>query len=151
MKKNICILVVLVAVCLVGCKSTPKFSDVSGKEWKLTDVLLNGDSINFDRNVLIAEGFGDIFTLTFETDRLGGVGAPNRYSAPYTLGRNQAISVRAAVVTMMAPLSHPEKLKEHDYFAYIQNTHKWDLVKGSLELSSKGEGGADVTMLFVLD
>ena len=148
--KKIILLFVIIAICVISCKTVPKFSDVSGKEWKLTDVRLDGKSINFDRTVLESDGFADIFTLNFDAERLSGAGASNRYLAPYTLGKNQAISVQMAGETQMAPLRQPEKLKEYDFFIYIQNAYQWSLVDGNLELSSKGEDGGDVVLVFAL-
>jgi len=154
MKRVLLAAAALIIFCITGCASGPKisFSDVSGKEWKLTDVMLNGKSINFDRSVLISEGFGEIFTLNFDAERLSGIGAPNRYFAPYTLGniKDRAISVQLVAGTLMAPLRQPEKLKENDYFKYIQNTYKWNLAGEKLELSSKSETGDEITLVFAL-
>jgi heat shock protein HslJ len=150
-KKFLLLAAILITAAVVSCKSGPNFSDVAGKEWLLTDVRLNGKSINFDRNTLILEGFGDIFTLNFEVERLGGTGAPNRYFAPYTLGSNQAIKVETVAETLMAPLRQPEKLKEHDFFTYIQNASKWNLVKNNLELVSKGEDSSNVVLVFITE
>ena len=151
--------------CIIGCKSTegamnenarsaknltvPAFSDVLGKEWKLTDILIGGKSINFDRKTLLAD-IGDIFTLTFDAERLNGVGAPNRYFTSYTHGENQALSIRTVASTRMAPIMEPDKLKEHEYFMYIQNTYRWNLKGGKLELFSKTEKGLETVLIFSL-
>jgi heat shock protein HslJ len=133
---------------LLGCASGPKFTDVSGLEWKLIGVSIEGQSINFDRNALVNDGFGEIFTLTFDAERLSGVGAPNRYFAPYTLGSKQAITVQTVAGTLMAAIRQPEKLRENDYFTYISNTYEWNLVGGNLELHSKNADGKDVVLTF---
>ncbi|MCL2879838.1 MAG: hypothetical protein FWF29_06310, partial [Treponema sp.] len=53
--------------------------------------------------------------------------------------------------TMMAPLWEPEKLKEQDYFTYIQNAYKWSFTKdGTLELSSKNADGTEVVLVYEL-
>ena len=153
MKRFLVTVIVFIALGVMNCASGPKFSDISGKDWKLTDVRLDGKSINFDRSVLISEGFGEIFTLNFDAERLSGVGAPNRYNAPYKLtgkAKDRTISVQMVAGTLMAPIRQPEKLKEHDFFQYIQNTYKWNLVNLKLELSSKSENGAEVTLVFAL-
>jgi len=152
MKRILFAMVALVVLSIIGCASGPKFSDISGKDWKLTDVRLDGRSINFDRSTLVSEGFGEIFTLNFDVERLSGIGAPNRYFAPYKLGnvKDRAISVQVVAGTLMAPLRQPEKLKENDFFQYIQNSYKWNLVSGKLELSSKSEAGADVVLVFTM-
>ena len=148
MKKAFWILVVFLVICAASCKSAPNFADVSGKEWKLIEVQVKNNNIGFDRGALTTEGFGDIFTLTFDLERISGVGAPNRYVAPYTLDKNQAISIKTIAGTLMAPLRQPEKLKEHDYFKYLENSYKWDLSGGKLALLTKAEDGAEVKMIF---
>jgi heat shock protein HslJ len=148
MKKAFLILVVFLTLCAASCKSAPNFADVSGKEWKLIEVQVKNKNIGFDRSALAAEGFGDIFTLKFDTERISGAGAPNRYFAPYTLDKNQAISIKTIAGTLMAPLRQPEKLKEHDYFMYLENSYKWDLAGGKLELLTKAEDSSETKMIF---
>ena len=125
-------------------------SDIFEKEWKLIDVRINNNSINFDRNTLAVERLGEVYTLTLGSERLSGIGAPNRFFAPYTLGNNQAISVGNVAGTLMAAFREPDKLREHEYFVYISNAYKWNLVNNRLELSSKGEDGSDVVLVFAL-
>ena len=151
--------------CIIGCKSTegamnknvssPKssttstFADVLDKEWKLVNVLIGGKSINFNRKTLLTD-FGNIFTLTFEAERLSGVGAPNRYFTSYVPGENQALSILPVASTRMAPIGEPDKLKEHEYFMYIQNTYSWNLKDGNLELFTKTEKGLEALLIFSL-
>jgi heat shock protein HslJ len=145
------LLPVLVIFSLFACAGGPKFSDVSGKEWKLIEVKKQPESIKFDRNALESEGFADIFTLNFDAERLSGTAAPNRYSAPYELGRKQEITVKEIAGTLMAPLRGPERLKERDFFIYLRNAYKWDINSaGQLELSSKGDDGEEATLMFAL-
>ncbi len=149
MKKQF-FLLLLVIVVIFSCNSAPKFSDVMGKEWKLIKVAVNDREILFDRDTLANEDAGNIFTFNFDGQNFSGTGAPNRYSGQYTLGANQAISMSAIISTKMAPLRQPEKLRENDYFDYMQNVYKWDLVDNNLELYSKTEDGAEVKLVFLL-
>ena len=142
------VLAVIAVLSFAACKSGPKFSDVSGKDWNLIEVQVKPHNIDFDRGKLVEEGFGDIFTLRFDPERVNGVGAPNRYFAPYTLENNQAIKISTVSGTMMVPLHAPEKLKEHDFFTYLQNTARWNLANGNLELYTTGEDGVEVTLIF---
>ncbi|MDR1587479.1 MAG: META domain-containing protein [Treponema sp.] len=136
---------------LFACAGGPKFSDVSGKEWKLVEVKKQPESIKFDRNTLVSEGFANIFTLNFDAERLSGIGAPNRYSTPYELGKKQAITVKEVASTLMAPLREPEKLKENEFFACLRNIYMWNINSGGqLELLSKGDDGREVTLIFEL-
>jgi len=149
MKKHFLLLMLVIAV-IFSCSSAPKFSDVTGKEWKLIEVAVNGRSILFDRDTLANEDAGNIFTFNFDGQNYSGTGAPNRYSGQYTVGDSQAITLNPARSTMMAPLRQPEKLRENDYFVYVQNVYKWDLVDNNLELYSKTEDGAEVKLVFSL-
>jgi len=142
--------VVLLAAVMMSCSSAPKFSNVTGKEWKLVEARIDNKDILFDRNTLVKEEAGDIFTLNFSKDALSGKGAPNRYNAPYTVGKNQVISIKPLRSTLMAALWQPEKLPEHAFFAYMNNVYAWNLVNNRLELRSKTEDGKEVRLLFAL-
>jgi heat shock protein HslJ len=138
----------------VACASAPTsvaFTEVQGKEWKLIEVRAGPENIIFDRNQLISEGFADIFILQFENDRLQGKGAPNRYSAPYEQGKGQDLAIKSIAGTLMAPIREPEKLKEHNYFIYLQNTYRWNINNNNLELFTKSEDGQEVVMVFVAE
>ena len=146
-------MVILIAIALAAisaCSNAPKFSDVTGKEWQLVEVKTEPQNIKFDRDELTTDGFGTIFTLNFDAQRLSGVGAPNKYTAPYTVGKDQVITVQMAAGTMMAPINEPEKLKEQDYFTYIKNAYKWNGTKEQLELFSKNTDGAEAVLIYKL-
>jgi heat shock protein HslJ len=141
-------LVMAGAVFCAACGSVPKFSDVRDKEWKLMAVQTEAENIAFDRNRLIDEGFGDIFTIRF-ADRVSGIGAPNRYSAPYEAGKDLSLSIKNVAATLMAPIREPEKLKERDFFNYLGKAYRWNINKEKqLELSTKGEDGTEAVMVF---
>jgi len=142
--------VVLVLMIVNSCSSAPKFSDVIGKEWQLVEVKTEAQSTTFNRENLTAEGFGNIFTLNFDAERLSGVGAPNRYTAPYKVDKNQVISVQLIAGTLMAAIREPEKLKEHDYFNYVQNAYKWNFSNGRLELYTKNADGKEAVLIYTL-
>ena len=134
---------------MISCGSAPKFSDVAGKEWKLIEVRIDGNGILFDRKTLSDEDAGDIFTMNFDAENISGTGAPNQYSAPYTSNK-QSISIMPMRSTLMAAIRQPEKLREQDFFTYMQNAYEWKMGKGSLELLSKTEDGGEVTLVFSL-
>jgi len=147
--KCMALLLVIIAV-LFACSSAPKFSNVMDKDWKLIAVRGSPESITFNRNKLVEEGFSDIFTLRFDKERVNGVGAPNRYFAPYTLVNKQDITIKTIAQSQMAPLREPEYLKEYEFFAYLQKTTKWNVTKeGNLELYSKGADGTETILVFV--
>jgi heat shock protein HslJ len=137
---------------LAACGSTPKFTDVRDKEWKLIAVQTEAGRVAFERKRLIDEGFGDIFTIQFSADQVSGKGAPNRYFGPYEAGTDLSLSIKNVAATLMAPIREPEKLKERDFFTYLGNAYRWNLnKKKQLELSTKGEDGTEAVMIFVLE
>ena len=153
MNRFLWVLPVLAVLAGTSCQSAPASLASAGvldKELKLIDVRINNKSIGFDRNSLALEGFGEIFTLTFGSERLSGVAAPNRYFAPYTLGSNRSITVSNIAGTLMAPIREPDKLKESEFLSYVENAYKWNMVKNNLELSSKGKDGSEVVLVFSL-
>jgi len=148
-------IIALITTLVLSCKTTNTLTDISDaleKDWKLIEVHVNNKNTEFNRQTLIREGFGDIFTIKIDAQSVSGTGAPNRYSAPYTPSAEDITSVKIETVrsTLMAPIHHPEKLREHEFFVYIQNTYKWGLSDDKLELHSKNDSGADVVIVFSL-
>jgi heat shock protein HslJ len=174
MKKKI--LLILTAVILItSCSSTPKeatpapvenistektsrtitmssFSDGQGIEWKLIEVHIESEfskDMLFDRNELINEGFGDLYTLIYDGETFSGAGSPNRYTSPYTLGDDQTISLMPMRSTLMASIQQqPEKLPEHHFYFYMQNIYEWKSENEHLVFLSKTEDGQDVRLVF---
>jgi len=134
---------------LAACASVPEFSTVMNKDWNLAEIRTKPENIIIERGKPAEGGFGDIFTLRFDAERVNGVGAPNRYFAPYTLADKQGITIKTVAQTQMLAIREPEKLKEHDFFVYIQNVTKWNFVKENLELYSTGNDGAEAVLVFV--
>jgi heat shock protein HslJ len=136
-------------VSLASCNSTPQFQTVQDKEWRLVEVRVQPEGIRFDRQKLTDEGFGDIFIIQFDKDRLNGKGAPNRYMGPYEVGEKQSIKIGNVAGTLMAPIREPERLKEREYFNYLANVYKWDLNGENLELHTKSDDGREVVLVYV--
>jgi heat shock protein HslJ len=129
------------------------FSDITGKEFILIEVRIDNKNIGFSREELLVEGFEgfkDMFSVTFDKQMLAGIGAPNRYSAPYTLENENGISIKMMRSTLMASFNEPENLKEYEYFKYLQNAYKWNIVNEKLEFHSKTEDGVEVLMIFMI-
>jgi len=132
-----------------ACASAPQFSTVMNRDWNLAEVRTKPENIIIERGKLAEKGFGDIFTLRFDAERVNGVGAPNRYFAPYTLDDKQGITIKTVAQTLMIAIHEPEELKELDYFVYLQNVTKWNIAKDNLELRSTGKDGAEAVLVFV--
>ena len=125
-----------------ACLGVPNFSDVQNRDWNLAEIRIGPESITID-------GAGEMFTLRFDMERVNGIGMPNRYFAPYTLADKQGIAINTMAQTRMAALREPEKLKEDEFFFYLQNAVRWNLVRGNLELFSRGQDGLQAVLIFV--
>ena len=156
MKKQI-LLFLGVIVLIMSCNTTPKnvssFSGVMGKEWKLIEVQLDGTPFNrivlYDRNDLKKNNVGGVYTMNFNAEMVSGTGAPNKYTAPYTLGDGNALKIDVIKSTLMAPIVQPEKLQEQAFYNYMQNVESWSSDNGKLVLQSKAENGNVVKLIFV--
>ena len=124
------------------------FSNIIDKEWKLAEVYVNDVNIQFNR-ASQPEALRDIYIIKFDKEMLSGTGAPNRYSAPYTLGENQSISIMPMRSTLMASFLEPNNLSEYEYYSFVQNSFEWRIVNNTLELISKRDNDA-VRLVFEL-
>ena len=137
---------------LNSCAGTSKITETANilkdTEWVLIEVKTRPQTIIISQNSQEMMGFENIYTLRFDDDRLNGIAAPNRYSAPYKLDRNQAITVQLIAATLMAPIIEPENLKENEYFIYLQNARKWNISKGRLELHTTGTNNVRAVLIY---
>jgi heat shock protein HslJ len=158
--------VALIAAVLVSCGSSPQpagitgsvtlsdtgketENELTGKEWRLSEVRIDGINTGFNRNALTRNGLtlAEGFILSFDAEMISGMGAPNRYVGPYTRTGNQ-ISISTLAATKMALLFELENLNEQDYFNYLQNATSWNFVNNNLELNSKTADGKSVVLIF---
>jgi len=147
---KIAMLTIVVLLALSACNSTPKFKNVVGKEWLLTEIQTGEtQKVMFNRQNLEEEGFGNIFSVTFDGERISSKGAPNTFISPYKLDKKQVIAVQPMAETEIDPVREPEKLKEQDYYLYLQNAYKWNLTKEKLfELYSKDSDENEVVLVY---
>jgi len=152
--KKILLALVSAAFCL-GCINggngsartidTPDFSDITGIEWRLISVYVNNQDIQFNRDAL-PEFFKDIYTLNLDGQMLSGTGAPNLYSAPYSIS-GEGISIMPMRSTLMASLFEPDVLGEYEFFAFMQGAYEWSLSSKNLELRSRTDG-REIRLIF---
>jgi len=127
-------------------------SDITGHEWNLIGVYIDGQNTGFTRGSLPNE-LEACFTIKFDGHMVSGTGAPNLYSAPYTIGmadENRTISIMVMRQTLMASIFEPENLSEHNFFSYVQNSHSWRVNNGQMELYSKTADNREVRLVFSL-
>ena len=123
--------------------NSKNFSEVQNKNWRLTEVKIGSGVIKIDR----ADIPIDIYTVKFESDRLSGIGAPNRFFSWYIVEEGNTISIGGIAGTRMAPLYETENFTEYEYFMCLEKVNHWYYINGNLELHSvKNEN--QVTLIF---
>ncbi|GHU93019.1 hypothetical protein FACS189479_03550 [Spirochaetia bacterium] len=153
---SLCVAISTLCAACVGApvsvqETALSFTDVQGKEWELIEVRIAPQNIPLDRVTLAEEGFADVFTLSFDAGQLQGKGVPNRYRGPYEAGEGQSLKIKNIAATLMAAFREPEGLKEYEYFAYLQNTYRWNIDKGNLELFTKNEDGREAVLVYTAE
>jgi heat shock protein HslJ len=159
--KNIGILPLVTALILAAsCKSAPvagenvvfvpMLKNIAGIEWKLIEVRSSAEDpvSRFSREELAEIDMENAYTLRVDEERLSGTGAPNRYFAPYEEGEGKTLSVKAIAGTLMASFREPESLKEREYFNYLENTARWDLIQNKLLLYTRNEQNEEIVLVF---
>ena len=140
-----------------GCNpEAVKETDLSyilGREWKLVAAHVNDTfprEIHFDRARLLKDNFGDIYSLKFTPEQMSGKGNPNNYASSYTITEvGKAITLLGWTNTDAYSSFYPDRLKEKDYFTYMQNAYRWELSSAKkLLLHSKTADGFDVQLTF---
>jgi hypothetical protein len=48
----------------------------------------------------------------------------------------------------MASFREPESLKEREYFNYLENTARWDLIQNQLLLYTRNEQNEEIVLVF---
>jgi heat shock protein HslJ len=123
------------------------FDAVQGKVWRLAAVQTVAGDKGFSRQTLEADGMGGFYNLSFDKERLSGVGAPNRYFAPYK-AEKESLSIDRMGSTLMASLKEPKGLNEQEYFMYMQRVSRWSLSGEQLTLYATDEESHEVILLF---
>ncbi|MCL2244936.1 MAG: META domain-containing protein [Treponema sp.] len=132
-----------------GNLETVNTAGIINVQWNLIEVYIDGNDTQYRRAYQPAVQ-NDLFILKFDGKNISGTGAPNRFSAPYTMGEDQTLAILPVRSTRMASLFEPENLSEHDFFTYVQNTNKWRMVNGNLELLSITGSDLPVRMVFMV-
>ena len=124
------------------------FSDVTGKNWMLSEFRTERKTTYIDRNKLKSDNLDCVYSLSFNENQVSGMGAPNRYFAPYTEGEGKTLFIGNIASTMMFPFIEPEGLREAQFFNYLSKVTRWDLINGKLELYSSDDEGIPVVLVF---
>lgn len=124
------------------------FAALQGKTWRLLSIKTPSGDTGFSRSKLEAEDMGDFYILQFDSERVSGRAAPNRYSATYKREGDHGVSFNTIVGTRMASFKEPEDLKEQAYYDYLAQVTGWALVQGRLELYTRDMAGMEAVLIF---
>jgi len=148
-------LICLLAISCAGTSNNSEntgraaFSNVIEKEWSLIKVRVSDNETLINREALANDNAGDLYTLKFDNNLLSGKAEPNTYSAPYTINEaEQTISIKPMRSTLMASFRQSVGLAEHDYYTYMNNAYKWEIVNNNLILHSKSADEQNVQLVF---
>jgi heat shock protein HslJ len=128
--------------------ASSSFEDTQGSLWILGELVSESGTIVINRQKLESDGMGDVFTLTVDSERISGKGAPNRYFSSYIVGDNQEISIKPIAGTLMMSIVDPEGIQEREFFDYLERVNQWLLTGNKLELYSETPEGDPVILVF---
>jgi len=124
---------------------------LTGWSWRLAEIRNSAGTVPITRTPPAGFGTTDLsgwFTISFQNGQVSGMGAPNRYSGPYTEGAGQALSIGNLISTKMASFVELKELKEHEYLGYLSRVTRWGIRGGRLELYSTDESRAERILVF---
>jgi heat shock protein HslJ len=121
------------------------FSRVQRIDWNLAEVKSGSATVNIDRTNAQRE----IYSIRFQEDRIRGRGADNIYSAPYTVGANNSLSIRRIASTLMLPMFEMEGFGEHEYFRHLERVYRWEFDNWKLKLYTYDEDDGEAILEFI--
>jgi heat shock protein HslJ len=123
--------------------NTGNISSIQDKDWVLEELRINSTTVR-----IVRPANTEAFTIRFDAERVGGTGFPNHYFGPYTAGEGNSLSIGNMASTLMASLFEIEGLNEREYYAYLSKVKSWDIRNGKLELTTSGQNGETVILVY---
>jgi heat shock protein HslJ len=121
------------------------FSKIKRIDWNLAKVKSRTATVIIDRSKAQRE----IYSIRFQEDRIRGRGADNIYSAPYSLGVNNSISIQRITSTYMVPIFEMENFRETEFFQYLERVNRWEFHDWKMILHTQDENGTEVILKFI--
>jgi heat shock protein HslJ len=121
------------------------FSRIQGIDWNLAEVKKEAETVVIDREKAQRE----IYSIRFQEGIARGRGANNIYSAPYTAGENNTLSIRKIAGTYMLPLFEMENFTEYEYFRCLERTYRWEFHDWKLKLYTYDENKEEAILVFI--
>jgi hypothetical protein len=121
------------------------FSKIKRIDWNLAEVKSESATVIIDRTKAQRE----IYSIRFQEDRIRGRGADNIYSAPYSTGANNSLSIQRIARTYMVPLFEMESFRENEFFQYLERVNRWEFHDWKMYLHTQDENGMEVILEFI--
>jgi heat shock protein HslJ len=128
--------------------STPDkvpFSRIQRIDWNLAEVKTGSAAVAIDRTKAQTE----TYSIRFQEGLIRGRGANNLYSAPYTAGENNSLSIRMIASTYMLPLFEAENFSEYEYFRHLERVYHWEFHDWKLMLYTRDENKEEAILVFI--
>jgi hypothetical protein len=121
------------------------FSRIQRIDWNLAEVRKGAQTVVIDREKAQME----IYSIRFHEGVVRGRGANNAYSAPYTAGENNSLSIRKIAGTYMIPLFEMENFTEYEYFRCLERAYRWEFHDWKLRLYTYDENKEEAVLVFI--
>jgi len=121
------------------------FSRIQRIDWNLAEVKTGLSTVTIDRTKAQTE----TYSIRFQEGLIRGRGANNLYSAPYTAGYNNSLSIRKIASTYMLPLFEAENFSEYEYFRRLERVYRWEFHDWKLKLYTRDEIYGEVILEFI--
>jgi len=121
------------------------FSRIHRIDWNLAEVKKGAQTVVIDREKVQTE----IYSIRFQDGRARGRGANNIYSAPYSEGKNNSLSIQRIAGTYMVPLFEMESFTEYEYFRCLERAYRWEFHDWKLKLYTYDENKEDTILVFI--
>jgi heat shock protein HslJ len=121
------------------------FSKIHRIDWNLAEVKSETSTVIIDRTKAQRE----IYSIRFREGRIRGRGADNIYSAPYSLGVNNSLSIQKIACTYMVPIFEMENFRETEFFQYLERVNRWEFHDWKMKLHTQDENGMEVILEFI--
>ena len=121
------------------------FSRIQRIDWNLAEVKTGSMTVAIDRTKAQTE----TYSIRFQEGRVRGRGANNLYSAPYTAGENNSLSIRMIASTYMLPLFEAENFSEYEYFRHLERVYRWEFHDWKLKLYTFDENKEEAILVFI--
>ena len=124
-------------------KEGTDFSMLQGKTWQLIKVEKSDKTMELNNPE-------NMFTLSFNNNRISGKALPNNYSGQVTSQDKEKITFSQIASTRMALLTDPKNIlfQEDEYFQLLQKTTSWGIKDNNLVLYTVDNANKEAKLIY---